>query len=80
MKIFKTALAIVSAVVFLWALIVFADYGRVVTGNKPFFCISSGGFYRGLGYCYEIYPHPVTGKDEHCFYLFGREIESAFTN
>ncbi len=65
MKIFKTAAAIISAVVFLWVLIIFADYGRVVMGNQPFFRISSSGVYQGLGYSYEIYPHPVTGKAEY---------------
>lgn len=45
MKTFKTAAAIISAVVFLWVLIIFADYGRVVMGNQPFFRISSIGVY-----------------------------------
>lgn len=80
MKRLKVAATIAATIVFLWAVIIFVDYGRVVKGDYPVFCINNDGYYQGLGYSYDIYPHPITGKVEYCFYLFGQEIESTFTN
>lgn len=80
MKKSKIAAAVAATAVFLWAAVIFVDYGRAVTGEYPIFCIGNDGHYRGLGYSYDMYPHPVTGKVEYCFYLFGLEMESNFTN
>ena len=72
---------IVAAVLLLWFAAGFTDYVMAESGNAPVFCIEqSDGVYAGLGYSYEMYPHPITGKNEYALYLFGNLIKSNFTN
>lgn len=76
----KIIIMTVAIVLFLWAAVGLVDYGRAVNGNYPIFCINNNGHYQGLGYSYDMYPHPITGKVEYSFYLFGCQMESNFTN
>ncbi|MDE7194542.1 MAG: hypothetical protein K2O14_11315 [Oscillospiraceae bacterium] len=76
----KTIIRITAVIIFLYAAVVFVDYGRAVNGSYPIFCINNNGHYQGLGYSYDMYPHPITGEVEYSFYLFGCQVESNFTN
>lgn len=78
----KGKVFIKTVVIFLalWMLAALIDFGMVISGNHPIFCIKSDSFHQGLGYSYVISAHPITGKNEYCLYIFGCPITSDFTN
>lgn len=52
--------------------------------HKPdYTCIPrpvTGKLCHGLGYTYEITPHPITGKREYTLFIFGQAVSSNVTN
>jgi len=80
MKKAKKFLKIAVVISALWLLAALIDFGMVINGNRPVFCIKSDSNYNGAGYSYIISPHPITGKSEFCLYIFGCPVTSNFTN
>lgn len=68
--------------ILLWGGAFATDYLRVTAFEKrPLFCLKTDeNCYTGLGWQVEICPHPITGKEEYYFSLFGKFIESNITN
>ena len=80
----KRTVIIILILLLIWGGIAAADRVAVDTlGHTPVFCIRSGkekAHFTGLGYSYDAYVHPVTGKLEYCLYIFGKPVRSTFTN
>ena len=77
----KMALQIIAGLLILWFSIGITDYCCVSNEKRPIFCIElSEGEYYGLGYSFDTFPHPFTGKIEYTYYILGFKIESNFTN
>lgn len=76
----KTIITILS-ILLLWFAIWQVDYARVILEKTPVFCIKTqDSHYKGLGYAFDIYPHPITGDPEYAAYVFGEMVGSNFTN
>lgn len=77
----KIIIAGILSVLLVWLCVGAVDYASVLKGRKPMFCIEiSDGHYAGLGYSFDIITHPITGKNEYVFSLFGNTMESDITN
>ena len=66
-----------------WFCFFVVDYCSVVfNGKPPIFCVgdTTDSHYVGIGYSYDVYPHPITGKVEYQLSVLGSSIESTFTN
>ena len=48
--------------------------------TEPLFCSKNEAHFTGMGYSFDRYPNPVTGKYEYAFYLFGHLVTSTFTD
>ena len=49
-----------------WFTFFIVDTKRVSDEKEPLFCIeTSENHFTGLGYSFDIYPHPITGKSEY---------------
>ena len=79
----KTLRRIVPAVMLLWLAVFFMDWIAVAWFERPpFFCIPNREetHYTGLGYAYDAYLHPVSGRFEYCQYVFGFDTVCTMTN
>lgn len=81
-KTIKRIILLLLVLILLWGGAFVTDYLRVTSLDKrPLFCMQTDeNCYTGLGWQVEICPHPITGKEEYCFSLFGKYIESNITN
>ena len=80
MKPVKRILISAAAALLLWAVVWLTDFICVVSGNYPVFCVRDESCFSGLGYSYEVYPHPIMGEREFALYAFGQPVFSNFTN
>ena len=79
----KRVLKIILGVLLLWIAIFTVDWVTVSCfDHSPIFCVKGGdgSRFRGLGYSYDAYPHPISGEFEYCLYVFGISTKSTFTN
>ncbi len=80
----KIIICVLIAILFLWVSAFIADWVTVDRLNHtPIFCVDTMGdshHYKGLGYSFDAYTHPITGKLEYCLRVFGIEIVSNFTD
>ena len=80
----KKVIKILIIMLILWLGVFVVDWFTVAfLGHTPIFCIKSKDdetHFSGLGYAYDAYPHPISGKFEYCQYVFGFVTRSTFTN
>lgn len=81
----KKYVYIVFAVIMIWLIAYGVDGSKINSEEPPIFCIrteesASYNEYTGLGYRFETFKNPITGKIEHISYLFGIEVDSNLTN
>ncbi len=77
-------LNVIVCIIAVWVLIWCYDMYRVdIKEDLPACCFETpkgSGHYVGAGYSFDIYDHPITGKQEFALYVFGNEIKSTFTD
>ncbi len=77
----KKAIIIILSTLTAWLSVFVVDYVRVLSEQSPIFCIEMQEcHYTGLGYAFDQYPHPITGKTEFVMYLFGKMAWNNVTN
>ena len=79
----RKALKIIPGVLLLWIAVFTADWVAVSCFDRaPIFCVRNddGGHYSGVGYSYDMYPHPISGEYQYCLYVFGVSTISTFTD
>ncbi len=66
---------------FIWLGMWVVDDMRIYDEKRPIFCIeTTEGHFVGLGYSFDTYKHPITGKLEYTSYFFGALRDSNVTN
>lgn len=80
----KKAAKIIIAIIIAYIIIFITDFTLVLNEKNPVFCIIKSSketdLCHGLGYTYEITPHPITGKREYTLFIFGQAVSSNVTN
>ncbi len=77
----KTIIITVLSILIAWFAVLTVDYVSVIQEMAPIFCIETQDcHYTGLGYAFDRYPHPITGKMEFVMYLFGKMAWNNVTN
>jgi len=74
---------IILIVMLLWVSIFAVDWFTVsCLGYPPIFCVKDDDrdHFSGVGYSYDAYHHPISGKFEYCLYVFDFVAASTFTN
>ena len=73
---------VIVCIVSVWLIMMCVDLFNVdALGNDPICVIeTSTDHYVGLGYSFDVIEHPVSGKLEYAFYLFGQPVKSNITN
>ena len=74
---------VILGVLLLWLAIFSVDFVTVSCfDHAPICCVKDDdrNHFRGLGYSYDAYPHPISGGFEYCLYVFGISTKSTFTN